>query len=214
MKNFAGAADGALYAGQVSTSADNPAAVQVERRARRPDRRPQETTRKILDAAVEELRQGPYSAMTVRGVATRAGVSSASAYKYFPTKSALVAALYLRLLRAAPLQIDPTDSPKKRVVDAMHSMAMVIADQPELTQACAAALMADDAAVRPILAEIAREVSSRLSAALGPGWSDAVQSTLEMTFAGALMAARFLTYDQIADQTEAAVNLILGASVA
>ncbi|MBB5166415.1 TetR/AcrR family transcriptional regulator [Mycobacterium sp. AZCC_0083] len=198
----------------MSTDGANPAVVPIVRRERRPDRRPQETTRKILDAVIEELRESSYSTLTVRSVATRAGVSSASAYKYFPTKSSLVAAVYLRLLRAAPLQVDMTDAPKKRVIDAMQNMAMVIADQPELTQACAAALMADDTAVWPILADTAREVSDRLSAALGPGWSDSVQSTLEMTFAGALMAARYLTYEQIADQIASAVNLILGASVA
>jgi TetR/AcrR family transcriptional regulator, cholesterol catabolism regulator len=212
--DVAGTAASALYAGDVSTDAANPAVVPVVRRERRPDRRSQETTRRILDAAIAELYQSSYSTLTVRSVAARAGVSSASAYKYFPTKSALVAAMYLRLLRTAPLQVNTADSVKKRVVDAMQSMAMVIADQPELTQACAAALMADDEAVRPILAETAREVSNRLGAALGPGWSAAVQTTLEMTFAGAMMAARYLTYEQIADQIVAAVNLILGASVA
>jgi TetR/AcrR family transcriptional regulator, cholesterol catabolism regulator len=212
--DIAGTAAGALYAGDVSTDAANPAVVPVARRERRPDRRSQETTRRILDAAIEELCQSSYSTLTVRSVATRAGVSAASAYKYFPTKNALVAAMYLRLLRTAPLQVNAADSVKKRVIDAMQSMAMVTADQPELTQACAAALMADDEAVRPILADTAREVSDRLGAALGSGWSAAVQTTLEMTFAGAMMAARFLTYDQIADQIAAAVNLILGASVA
>jgi TetR/AcrR family transcriptional regulator, cholesterol catabolism regulator len=198
----------------VSTDAANPAVVPAVRREHRPDRRPQETTRRILDAAIEELYQSSYSTLTVRRVAARAGVSSASAYKYFPTKSALVAAMYLRLLRTAPLQVNAADSVKKRVIDAMQSMAMVIADQPELTQACAAALMADDEAVGPILADTAREVSDRIGTALGSGWSAAVQTTLEMTFAGAMMAARFLTYEQIADQIAAAVNLILGASVA
>ena len=50
--------------------------------------------------------------------------------------------------------------------------------------------------------------------ALGPGWPRAVKSTLQMTFAGALMTARFVSYDEIAGQLDEAVNLILGASVA
>jgi hypothetical protein len=62
--------------------------------------------------------------------------------------------------------------------------------------------------------QIAEEVARRIGVALGPGWPRAVKSTLQMTFAGALMTARFLTYPEIAGQLDAAVNLILGASVA
>jgi hypothetical protein len=39
-------------------------------------------------------------------------------------------------------------------------------------------------------------------------------NSLQLTFAGALMTAHFLTYDEIAEHLEDAVHLILGASVA
>jgi TetR/AcrR family transcriptional regulator, cholesterol catabolism regulator len=182
--------------------------------ARRSDRRPGQTIRKVLDAGLEELRESPYANLTMRAVATRAGVSAASAYTYFPSKSALVAAVYLRFLRDLPLHTDVNDTTKTRVTATMRDMAVVMADEPELTAACGAALMADDPAVTPLREQIGEEVSRRIGAALGPGWPPAVRSTLQMTFSGALMAARFLSYQEIAGQLEEAVNLILGASVA
>ncbi|AYE95948.1 TetR family transcriptional regulator [Mycobacterium paragordonae] len=181
---------------------------------RRSDRRPGQTIRKVLDAGLEELRESSYANLTMRAVAQRAGVSPASAYTYFSSKSALVAAVYLRLLRELPLHTDVNDTTKTRVSATMRDMALVVADEPELTAGCGAALMADDPAIVPLRVEIAEEVARRIGAALGPGWPRAVKSTLQMTFAGALMTARFLTYQEIAGQLDEAVNLILGASVA
>ena len=180
---------------------------------RRSDRRPGQTTRKVLDAGLDELRESSYANLTMRAVATRAGVSAASAYTYFPSKSALVAAVYLRFLRDLPLRGNASDTTKTRVSATMRDMALVVAEEPELTAACGAALMADDPAVKPLREQIGEEVSRRIGAALGPGWPRAVHSTLQMTFAGALMTARFLTYQQIAGQLDEAVNLILGTSV-
>jgi TetR/AcrR family transcriptional regulator, cholesterol catabolism regulator len=180
---------------------------------RRPDRRPGQTVRKLLDAGVEELRASSYAGLTMRAVAARAGVSPASAYTYFPSKNALVATLYLEVLRTVPLHVDVNDTPKTRVNATMREMALAGADEPELTAACATALMAEDPAVTSVRVEIAQETARRIQVALGPGWTPAVRSTLELTFAGALMSARFLTYDQIGQRMDAAVDLILGASV-
>jgi AcrR family transcriptional regulator len=168
----------------------------------------------VLDAGLEELRESSYANLTMRAVAQRAGVSPASAYTYFSSKSALVAAVYLRFLRELPLHTDVNDTTKTRVSATMRDMALVVADEPELTAGCGTALMADDPAVIPLRVEIAEEVSRRIGAALGPGWPRSVKATLQMTFAGALMTARFLTYQEISGQLDEAVNLILGASVA
>ena len=109
--------------------------------ARRRDRRPEQTIRKVLDAGLEELRESSYSTLTMRAVAGRAGVSPASAYTYFPSKSALVAAVYLRLLRATPVHTDVNQTTKVRVSTTMREMALVVANEPELAAACSAALM-------------------------------------------------------------------------
>lgn len=181
---------------------------------RRSDRRPGQTIRKVMDAGLQELRESSYANLTMRAVAQRAGVSPASAYTYFSSKSALVAAVYLRFLRELPLHTDVNDTTKTRVSATMRDMALVVADEPELTTGCGAALIADDSAVAPLRDEIAEEVSRRIGAALGPGWPRSVKSTLQMTFIGALMSARFATYQEISGQLDEAVNLILGASVA
>jgi AcrR family transcriptional regulator len=191
------------YTGRVSRDAAPLArAVAGAGGARRSDRRPGQTIRKVLDAGLAELRASSYAHLTMRAVAARAGVSPASAYTYFPSKSALVAAVYLRFLRELPLHTDVNDTTKTRVSATLRDMAVAVADEPELSAACGTALMADDPAVQ------------RIAAALGPGWPRAVRSTLQMTFAGALMTARFVSYEEIAGQLDEAVNLILGASVA
>jgi AcrR family transcriptional regulator len=182
--------------------------------ARRSDRRPAQTIRKVLDAGLDELRESSYANLTMRAVATRAGVSPASAYTYFPSKSALVAAVYLRFLRDLPLHTDVNDTTKARVSATLRDMALVVADEPELTVACGAALMADDPAIKPLREQIGEEVSRRIAAALGPGWPRAVKSTLQMMFSGALMTARFVSYDEIAGQLDEAVALTLRASEA
>lgn len=168
----------------------------------------------MLDAGLAELRDSSYANLTMRAVANRAGVSPASAYTYFPSKSALVAAVYLRFLRDLPLHTDVNDTTKTRVSATLRDMALAVDDEPELTAACGAALMADDPAVQPLREQIGEEVARRIGAALGPGWPRAVKSTLQMTVAGALMTARFVGFDDIAGRIDEAVNLILGASVA
>lgn len=178
---------------------------------RRSDRRPAQTIRKVLDAGLAELRTSSYANLTMRAVATRAGVSPASAYTYFPSKSALVAAVYLRFLRDLPLHTDVNDATAARVGATLRDMALMVADEPELMTACGAALMADDPAVKPLREEIGAEVSRRIGAALGPGWPRAVKSALQMTFAGALLTARFVSYQEIAGQLDEAVGLILAA---
>lgn len=180
--------------------------------ARRSDRRPGQTIRKVLDAGLQELRESSYAGLTMRAVATRAGVSPASAYTYFPSKSALVAAVYLRFLRDLPVHTDVNETAQRRVSATLRDMAVVVADEPELTAACGAALMADDPAVKPLREQIGEEVSRRIAAALGPGWPRAVKSTLQMTFSGALMTARFVSFAEISGQLDEAVDLILGAA--
>jgi TetR/AcrR family transcriptional regulator, cholesterol catabolism regulator len=204
-----------FYTGRVSRDAvPGVEAVTSAAGARRSDRRPGQTIRKVLDAGLEELRASSYATLTMRAVAARAGVSPASAYTYFPSKSALVAAVYLRFLRDLPVHTDVNDTTATRVSATLRDMAVAVADEPELSAACGTALMADDPAVQPLREQIGEEVSKRIAAALGPGWPRAVRSTLQMTFAGALMTARFVSYEEIAGQLDEAVNLILGASVA
>jgi TetR/AcrR family transcriptional regulator, cholesterol catabolism regulator len=179
----------------------------------RQDRRRRETERKLLAAGLEELRCSPSGELSIRSVADRAQVSAANAYKYFPSKSALVAAIYLDLLQKAPLHTDGNVDTVARVIATMHDMALVAAERPALAVACAAVLVANEPAVKPFREEIAEELARRIAAALGPGWSPGVNATLRLIFAGALIAARFVSFDQVAAELDVAVSVVLeGAS--
>lgn len=189
----------------------NPLAA-ADRPRRRQDRRRRETEGKLLAAGLEELRCSPDADLTIRAVADRAQVSPANAYKYFSSKNALIAAIYLDLLQSAPLHTDVNVPVTGRVIATMHDMALVAVDRPQLAVACAAALVANEPAVKPFRDAIAEEVDRRITSALGPGWSPSVTATLRLIFSGALISARFQSFSRVAHELEDGVLVVLGAS--
>lgn len=58
------------------------------------------TVEKLLDATVDELRQAGFDGLTVRNVASRAGVAAATAYNYFSSREHLVTEVFWRRLVA------------------------------------------------------------------------------------------------------------------
>ena len=65
-----------------------------------------ESGRKVMDATVELLREVPYSSVTMRSIAKRAGVRDGEVLTHFRSKDAIVAEIYLKRLAAAPLNVD------------------------------------------------------------------------------------------------------------
>lgn len=53
-----------------------------------------ETRSRILDAAIEELAVGDLETLTVAGVAGRAGVTERTVFRHFPSRDALIAAVW------------------------------------------------------------------------------------------------------------------------
>jgi AcrR family transcriptional regulator len=176
---------------------------------RRP--RQEETVRKLVRAALETLRESSYADLTVRAVAARAQVAPATAYTYFSSKNHLVAEVYLDLVRQVPFCTDVNDTRISRVQQALRSLALVVADEPEVAAACTTALLSNDAAVRPVREQIGAEIHQRIKSALGPDADARTVSALEMTYFGALVHAGsgVLTYRQIADRLGYVVGLIL-----
>ena len=172
--------------------------------------------RKLIAAAVDELSESTYGGLTVRTVAGRAAVSPTTAYTYFPSKDALIAEVYLRLLREAAIFTDVNDTAESRVSAQLRELALLIADKPHLADACTIALMADDVVVNDVRVQIATEISRRIAASLGPGYSASVASTLHMLFSGAMMHARSTVggYGRVAEQLDEAVPLILRSQLA
>src|SRR6185312_7021856 len=181
---------------------------------RRRNRRQEETIRKVLDAAVDLLREAPYSELTMRTVAARAGVAPATAYTYFSSKNALIAEVYLRLVRNVPLFTDVNQTTQERVTAQIRELALLVADEPELAAATTTALMGDEPEVRHVRDKIGMEVRHRIASALGPGSWPEVLTTLELIFYGALVRAgtKSLSYYQMADQLDSVIALVMGGA--
>jgi len=174
--------------------------------------RQEETFRTLIGAALETLRASSYAGLTVRAVAARAEVAPATAYTYFSSKNHLVAEVYLDLVRQVPFFTDVNDTRPHRVQQALRSLALVVADDPEVAAACTTALLSNDDAVRPVRERIGAEIHQRIKSALGPDADGRTISALEMSYFGALVHAGsgVLTYRQIADRLGYVVGLILG----
>lgn len=182
------------------------AAVTAARRSRQ-----EETARRLVDAALETLRGSSYAELTVRAVAARANVAPATAYTYFSSKNHLVAEVYLDLVRQVGYFTDVNESRLDRIRGALRSLALVVADEPEVAAACTTALLSNDDAVRPVRDRIGTEIHKRIKSALGPDTDARTVSALEMSYFGALVQAGSgaFTYRQIADRLGYVAGLIL-----
>ncbi len=134
------------------------------------NRRQEETFRKVLAAGIETLREKSYSDLTVRAVAARAKVAPATAYTYFSSKNHLIAEVYLDLVRQVPYFTDVNDPMPTRVEQVLRHLALVVADEPEVSAACTTALLSGgaDPAVRAARDRIGVEIHRRITSAMGP----------------------------------------------
>ena len=176
---------------------------------RRP--RQEETRRKLVSAALETLRGSSYAELTVRAVAARANVAPATAYTYFSSKNHLVAEVYLDLIREVPYFTDVNEGRLSRVQQALRSLALVVADEPEVAAACTTALLSNDATVQPVRERIGAEIHKRVKSAVGPDAEARAVAALEMSYFGALVQAGSgaFTYRQIADRLGYVAGLLL-----
>jgi AcrR family transcriptional regulator len=177
------------------------------------NRRQEETFRKVLAAGMAMLRESSYTDLTVRAVAARAKVAPATAYTYFSSKNHLIAEVYLDLIRQVPYFTDVNEPMPSRVNNSLRSLALAVADEPEVAAACTTALLTgNDPTVLRVRERIGAEIHRRIRSAVGPDADPRVVSALEMTFFGALVNAGSgaFTYHQIADRLSYVVGLILG----
>ena len=171
------------------------------------------TVQKLVVAAVEELREVGYDALTVRNVARRAGVAPATAYNYFTSREHLVTEVFWRRLDALPESpLDRRRSPRARVEATMTDLALLVADEPELAAGCTVAMLSNDPDVGMLRDRIGAEMRRRLSAALGDGHDPDVLRTLEFLISGALAHAGsgHLSYDDLPGHLGRSVALVMG----
>lgn len=159
------------------------------RAPRRQAERATDTVDRLVDAALDELRDVGYEQLTVRSVARRAGVAPATAYTWFASKDHLVAEVFWRRLQALPRPRSRGGSASMKVRAAMDGVGRLSADEPALAAAATVALLAPDPDVARLRRRIGADVHGRLATALGIDADPEVLEALDVVFAGALLHA-------------------------
>lgn len=188
--------------------------VNLESTRRRLTERQADTVQRLTHAAVEVLHEEGFPGLTVRMVASRAGVAPATAYTYFSSKEHLVAEVFWRRLANAPTADAQTvdgSTRTDRVVAVLRAIALLMADEPELAAAVTSALLGQDPDVEHLRARIGLDIRERIAAALGPDADPDEIEALELLYAGALVRAGmgYGTYEKLADRLEKSARLLL-----
>jgi AcrR family transcriptional regulator len=105
-----------------------------------------EATRlRLYEAAIALIGEGGYEAATLREVATRAGVSAALLYRYFPSKRSVVLALYDQLSEAVAQQAGemPRGKWRERFVFALELSLRVLGPHRVTLRALAPVMVGD-----------------------------------------------------------------------
>ncbi|WP_107656540.1 TetR family transcriptional regulator [Nocardia suismassiliense] len=183
----------------------------VEATRRRLSGKQADTVDKLTKSAVEVLAREGFAGMTIRLVAAAAGVGTATAYTYFSSKEHLVAEIFWRRLVSAPSPASQDPDPTVRVVAELRDIAMLVADEQELSGAVTSALLGRDPDVVHLRGRIGTEIRKRIMRALGPDADPDVVESLELLYAGALVRAGmgYASYSEIADRIEKSALLIL-----
>ena len=174
------------------------------------------TAERLLEAGREELRAVGHQTLTIRTVAQRAGVSSATAYTYLESKNRLCAELFWRFLEEDADLPPIGDDTVARVRSVTRRLARRLAEAPELAAAVTPALLGSDPEVDELRLRIGAELVRRFRAALAEGADPAVLEALALSFSGALLQAGMglMTYAEMADRLDSVVAVIMKGNVA
>lgn len=190
--------------------------ISLEATRRRLTDKQADTVDRLTKAALRVLARDGFSGMTIRLVAAEAGVGTATAYTYFSSKEHLVAEIFWRRLLASrsPASEDPDST--ARVLAELRNIALLVADEQELSGAVTSALLGGDPDVEHLRTRIGIEIRGRIARALGPDADEEVIEWLEMIYAGALVRAGmgYESYSKIADRIERAALRILQSPAA
>jgi AcrR family transcriptional regulator len=170
-----------------------------------------ETVARLLDAAEQELAAVGPEGLTIRTVAGRAGVSSATAYTYFSSRNHLFAELFHRkVLLEHPVEIEG-DAPSERVGCVTRHLATVLGASPHLAAAANHALLGTDPDVERLRVVIGAEIVDRFRQALGETADPEVLDALTLALIGALLQTGMgiIGYDRLADRLDAVVAVIM-----
>ncbi|MGH3360912.1 MAG: TetR/AcrR family transcriptional regulator [Nocardioides sp.] len=173
-----------------------------------------ETVGRLLAAGSLELVSAGHEALTIRSVAARAGVSSATAYTYFSSKNHLFAELFWReLVRDEGWQPEGKTA-LARVQSVTREMSRMLAGAPALAAAATQALLGSDPDVARLRLRIGAEFQRRFQQALGDGASEPLLDALILVYTGALLQAGMglASYAEMAERLDAVVATIMEGS--
>lgn len=173
--------------------------------------RQSETVERLLAAGLEELRAVGHEALTVRTVATRAGVSPATAYTYLASKNHLFAELFLRFLAEDGDREPEGTGPAERLQSVTRHLTTRLAGAPELAAAVTPALLGTDPDVARLRLRIGGEFVHRFETALGADANPDVVEAVTLAFSGALLQGGMglMTYTEMGDRLDAVVAVIM-----
>lgn len=173
------------------------------------------TVERLAAAVVDELHDVGYEALSVRNVARRAGVAPATAYNYFASREHLVTEVFWRRLESLPMPaVDRRRNRVSRVNSTIASIALRVAEEPELAAACTVAMLSGDPEVKHLRLRIGQDLHRRLVAAIGPDDAEPAEiMAVELAFFGAMVQAGggHVDYADLPDLLEQVVALVMGA---
>ena len=171
---------------------------------------------RLVDAAVEELREHGYEGLTVRSVATRCGVAAATAYTYFASKNHLVAEIFWRRLCALP-QVDARPGSREdAVVEVLQATVSIVADDPAVGAACTVAILAQEPEVSALRDMIGAEFTRRVENALDEDGTPELLADLASHWAGAFLMAGmgYATFDETMANLDRGARALMRAASA
>jgi AcrR family transcriptional regulator len=179
------------------------------RRALNP--RQAKTVERLLAAGEEELRAVGHQAMTIRTVADRAGVSTATAYTYFASKDHLFAELFHGYLVDDRGFAPRGRTPVRRVQSVTRRLAERLAAAPALAAAVTPALLGGDPDVARLRLRIGAELMEGFRVAIGTDADADLLDTLVLALSGALLQAGvgLITYADLGARLNSVVEIIM-----
>ncbi len=168
--------------------------VAYETTRRRLTDRQVEAAEQLLNAAEIEVEQTGYDALSMRGVARRAGLASATAYTYFSSKDHLLGELLWRRIAAVPetkneqsaKDVSPLAARLARVV---YDLGEITNGSPEVIAACTQALLSSNPDVKPLRDRIGLDIRRRMTDASGDQRDNQLIDVLVTTYFGALLSS-------------------------
>ncbi|HNB00107.1 MAG TPA: helix-turn-helix domain-containing protein [Marmoricola sp.] len=173
-----------------------------------------ETVSRLLDAAERVLNQVGPDELTIRMVASEAGVSAATAYTYLASKFHLYAELYWRHIQAHPVDQQALSAKRtslQRVQQVVAELVAATEKSPTLAAAANQALLSRDPNVERLRLRIGAEFVARLEQALGSRADAALIDALAMAFSGALLQVgmELMTYEQLGERLKQVIAVIM-----